>query len=114
MLTTATLGMAGYALYSIAAGVADLVVWSRLEIVADVALVGFGLLLLLAAAFVRAMIPGGLALALGALLALQALAIHNSGHVSGSVALAPQLMRAAVGVTLVALAFFGSRTGTRQ
>ncbi len=109
MLTAATLGMAAYGAYSIVAGVIDLIFRSRLEVVADLALVAFGLLLLLAAAFVRVLIPGGLALALGALLGLHALSIHNSAHISGSVALAPQLARAGFAAAMLALAYLGSR-----
>jgi len=105
MLTLATLGMAAYGLYSIAEGLLDLLWWSRLELWANAGVIVFGLLLLLAAAFVRVLIPGGLALALGALLGLQALSIHAAGglHVW------PQVARALAAAVLIALAWAGGR-----
>jgi len=109
MLTVATIGMAGYGLYSIVMGLVDLVLRSRLEVVADAGLVVFGLVLLLAAAFVRVLMPGGLALAIGALFGLQALSIHSDVHLAGSLTLAPQLVRGGFAVVLVVLAYFGAR-----
>jgi hypothetical protein len=109
MLTAATLGMAIYGVYSVVAGLIDLVVRSRMEALADLGLIAFGLLLLLAAAFVRVLIPGGLALALGALLGLQALAVHSDVHAAGALAPVPQLVRAAIALALVGLAYFGAR-----
>ena len=109
MLTAATLGMAIYGVYSVAAGLLDLVMRSRLEALADLGLIAFGLFLLLAAAFVRVLIPGGLALAIGALLGLQALAIHGDMHVARALAPGPQLVRAALAVGLVGLAYLGAR-----
>lgn len=113
MLTAATLAMAGYGGYSVVWGLVDLVFRSRLEALADLGLVAFGLLLLLAAAFVRVLIPGGLALAIGALLGLQALSIHNDLHVAGSLALMPQIVRGTVAVAMIALAMAGARTAGR-
>ncbi len=110
LLTLATLGMAAYGIYSIVAGLIDLILRSRLEAVADVATVAFGLLLLLAAAFVRVLLPGGLALAIGALLALQALSVHSDVHLAGSLALGPQLVRGGLAVLLVAMALAGARS----
>ena len=109
MLTVATIGMAGYGLYSIVTGLVDLVLRSRLEVVADAGLVVFGLLLLVAAAFVRVLMPGGLPLAIGALLGLQALSVHSDVHMAGSLAPAPQLVRGVLAVALVALAAVGGR-----
>jgi hypothetical protein len=114
MLTAATLGMAIYGAYSIVAGLLDLVLRSRLEVLADLGVVLFGLMLLLAAAFVRVLIPGGLALAIGALLGLQALSIHSDVHVAGSLALAPQLVRGGFAAVLVGLAYLGGRTVGRN
>ncbi len=108
MLTTATLGMACYAVYSVIAALIDLFVQSRLEVVADLGLLAFGLVLLVAAAFVRVMIPGGLLLAIGALLGLQALSIHSDVHLGGSVSLAWQIVRGIIAVALVTLAHFGA------
>src|ERR1035437_9470513 len=80
MLTAATLGLAAYGVYSASLGAVDFFRSPGLDWWADVALIVLGLLLLLAAAFVRVRLPGGLALALGALLALQALSLHNDMH----------------------------------
>jgi hypothetical protein len=110
MLTAATLGLVVYALYSITSGTLDIALQSRLEPLADMALVLFGLVLLLSAAFVRVMMPGGLALALGALFALQALSLHSDAHLYGSVSMLHQVVRAAVSVGLVALAYFGAQS----
>ncbi len=109
MLTAATIGMVLYAVYSIAWAVVDLVFRSRVEAIADVAVAVFGLLLLLSAAFVRVTMPGGLALAIGALLGLQALSVHNDAHAAGGLTLLPQVVRAGVAAALVALAYFGAR-----
>jgi|WetSurMetagenome_2_1015567.scaffolds.fasta_scaffold371533_1 hypothetical protein len=105
MLTSAAIGMAGYGAFEVLAGLFDLIARRQLEVVADLAAVLFGLLLILAAAFVRVRIPGGLALAIGGLLGLQALAIHQAAHLTGVVALAPQLARGVFAALLVALAY---------
>jgi hypothetical protein len=109
MLTASTLGMVGYGLYAIVTGVLDLVRVHRLEVLVDLATVLLGLALLLAAAFVRVLIPGGLALGIGALLGLQALAIHNTPHLYGTFVLTPQIVRGSFAAALVALAYFGGR-----
>ncbi|HEY7791333.1 MAG TPA: hypothetical protein VIC33_12510 [Vicinamibacterales bacterium] len=109
MLTLATLGMAGYGTYSVVWAAADMLRGSRLEIWAELALIVLGLLLLLSAAFVRVTLPGGLAFALGALLGLQALSIHNAAHLSGRVTLAPQLARGCFAALLLVMAWAGAR-----
>ncbi len=109
MLTAATLGMAGYGIYSVVDAAIDLFFRSRMEVVADLALAAFGLLLVLAAAFVRVLMPGGLLLAVGALLGLQALSIHADVHVAGVLRLAPQVLRGGFAVLLVALAYVGTK-----
>jgi hypothetical protein len=114
MLTAATLGMAGYAGYSIVMALVDLVWQSRVAAWADLAVLLFALLLLVGAAFVRVMIPGGLALALGALLGLQALAVHGDSHSAAGLALTPQLIRGAIAATLVLLAIVGAREQQRN
>jgi hypothetical protein len=91
-----------YGVYSAGVGVADLVGGARLELWAEIGLMLFGVLLVLAAAFVRVRLPGGLAFAIGALLGLQALAVHNAAH-RGS-GLAPQIVRGAIALVLVAMA----------
>ena len=65
-------------------------------------------MLTLSAAFVRVRLPGGLSLALGAMLGLQALAVHSAVHLADG--LAPQIGRALLAVTLLALARAGSDT----
>ena len=102
MLTVATLGMLVYGFYSAVWAVVDLFRTTPLEWWADAIQVLFGVLLMLSAAFVRVRVPGGLPLALGAMLALQALAVHSSAHLSSG--LAPQIGRALLAVGLMALA----------
>jgi hypothetical protein len=109
MLSASTLGLAGYGLYSVVAAALDLVGTHRLEVLVDLATLFLGLLLLLAAAFVRVLIPGGLALAIAALLGLQALAVHNTPHLWGAFILGPQVVRGAIAAALIALAYFGGR-----
>ena len=107
MLTLATLGMAGYALYSIAIGLADLLGAATLEWWANLWLVTAGITLLFGALFVRVKMPGGLALALGGLLALQSISLHNASHLYGQVTLMPQLARALFAGLLVGFAYVG-------
>jgi hypothetical protein len=107
MLTAASLGMAIYGLQSCVSGVVDLVGTTELEVYVSAGRILLGLVLVLAAAFVRLVFPGGLALAVSALLGLQALAIHASSTLYGEVPLAPQAVRAVIALTLVALAYFG-------
>ena len=110
MLTSATLGMLAYGLYSIGSAFAHAFGPSPLELWATLGLVVLGVMLILAAAFVRASMPGGLALALGAMLGLQSLALRNAAHLYGQVAALPQLARAFLAATLVVLAYVGLRT----
>lgn len=109
MLTASALGMLAYGLYSAGLGVAGLLGAVRLEVWANLGLIGFGLLLMLAAAFVRVRLPGGLALALSALLALQALALHNDLHFFGRTVPLFQLARGTLALVLVGLAVLGAR-----
>lgn len=111
MLSVAVLGMAVYGVYSAGLGVVDLFGVYGLDWWADLALVVLGLLLMLSSAFVRVFIPGGLALAAGALLALQALSFHNDVHFYGAVLVLPQVVRGIVTVALLALAYAGARRG---
>jgi hypothetical protein len=99
--------MVTYGVYSAGWAVVDVVRGARLELWAEAALVVFGLLLALSAAFVRVKLPGGLALAIGAMLGLQALEVHTVAHIGGG--LTPQIGRAVLAVILVALAYAGSR-----
>jgi fatty acid desaturase len=102
MLTAAALGMVTYGLYSITWAAADLVRGAHLELWAELGLMVFGALLVLAAAFVRVRLPGGLAFAIGAMLGLQALAVHDAAHLATGVA--PQVVRGAIALVLVAMA----------
>jgi hypothetical protein len=102
MLTLATLGMFSYGAYSFAWAVIDVLRGARLEWWAEGGLVLFGLLLVLSAAFVRVRLPGGLAFAIGAMLGLQALAVHNAVHLAAGVN--SQLARGMMAMVLVAMA----------
>jgi len=107
LLTLASLGMFSYGLYSIGWAAADLIRGARLELWAELGLVAFGALLALAAAFVRVRLPGGLAFAIGAMLGLQALAVHNAVHLGGGVP--DQIVRGSIALVLVALALSDAR-----
>ena len=107
MLTVATLGMAGYGLYALGAGLVDLFGDSQLELLANVGAIGLGAMLVFAGLLVRVGLPGSLALALAALFGLQSLALHNAGHLYGQVAPEPQIARALFATLLVGLAYFG-------
>jgi hypothetical protein len=102
LLTLASLGMFLYGIYSIGWAAADLLRGARLELWAELGLVAFGALLALAAAFVRVRLPGGLAFAIGAMLGLQALAVHDAVHLGGGVP--DQMVRGALAAVLIALA----------
>ncbi len=109
MLTAATLGLAAYGIYSAGLGAFDLFRSPGLDWWADLALIALGLLVLLSSAFVRVRMPGGLALALSGLLALQGLSLHNDLHFYGDILVAPQVMRAVMAGGLAALAYAGGR-----
>lgn len=102
MLTAAALGLFFYGIYSIGWAVADLARGARLELWAELGLIFFGALLVLAAAFVRVRLPGGVAFAIGAMLGLQALAVHDAVHLGTGVA--PQIARGATALLLVTMA----------
>lgn len=101
--------MSGYGLYAAGRGVFDLIALHDFEILIDLAMLVFGLMLIVAAALVRVVIPGGLALAIGAMLGLQAVAIHNAVHLYGDAVILPQVVLAGAAAALVALAAYGSR-----
>ena len=109
MLTVATLGMVGYGLFSVAAGLLDLLWTSQLELLANFCSIFLGIMLVLAGVFTRVKLPGSLALALAALFGLQSLALHDAAHLYGQIAPEPQIARACMGLTLVALAYFGGK-----
>jgi hypothetical protein len=101
VLTIASLGMFSYGVYAVVWAAVDVVRGPHLELWAELGLMAFGALLALAAAFVRVRLPGGLAFAIGAMLGLQALAVHDAVHLGGGVA--PQIVRGAIAMMLVAL-----------
>ncbi|MGE5359230.1 MAG: hypothetical protein ACM3NQ_09445 [Bacteroidales bacterium] len=109
MLTAATLGLAGYGIYSVIVDAIDLFTRTRVEVWADLLGIVFGLLLLLSAAFVRVLMPGGLALALGALLGLQALSVHGASHTPVGLTLLPQLVRGLFALLLLGMAYVGAK-----
>ncbi len=109
MLTAATLGLAGYGVYSVVAAIADMIVFARLEWWADIGGGMLGLSLLFAAVLVRARVPGGLAFALGGLLGLQALGLHNSMHLHGSIQIIEESARAGFGILLMVLGWIGGK-----
>ena len=108
MLTAAALGMFAYGTYSAGWAAIDLVRGARLELWAELGLMVFGVLLSLAAAFVRVRLPGGLAFAAGAMLGLQALAVHDAVHLGTGIG--SQLAGGVFCLTLAGLAY----TATRQ
>jgi hypothetical protein len=114
MLTLATVGLAGYGLFAVSAGLGDLILTHRLEVLANLAAIVLGAVLLIAAALVRTRVPGGLAFAVGALLGLQALALHDANHLYGFIAPLPQFARAAFAALLVALAWGASKDAERS
>ncbi len=111
MLTVATLGMFGYGTYSLVWAVVDLVRGAQLELWAELVLMVFGLLLVLSAALVRVRVPGGLAAAIGAMLGLQALAVHDAVHLG--VGIPAQIARGVFAIVLVGFAWIGAKTETR-
>jgi hypothetical protein len=112
MLTAATIGMLSYAGYSAVSAAYDVIIGPRLEWWADLALVVFAGLLALGAFFVRARLPGGLAFAIGALLALQGLAVHTAAHLGTG--LGPQIGQGVVAITLVAIAHTAAPSAPRR
>ena len=107
-LTVAAIGMFSYGMYSVAWALVDLIRGARLELWAELGLIVFGVLLTVSAALVRVRLPGGLAAAMGAMLGLQALAVHNAVHLETG--LTPQIGRGVLAIALVALAYGGARS----
>ncbi len=109
MLTAATLGLAGYGLYALAGALADLIFLTRLELWANLGGAVLGVALLFSAVLVRAGVPGGLLFALGGLLGLQALNLHNSMHLYGSIQVIDEGARAVFGAVLMLLGWLGGK-----
>ena len=107
MLSVAAIGMLLYGLHDIVAGAADLFGGAVPEWWAAAWRMLAGGALALAALFVRASVPGGLALAVAGLLGLQSISLHNDPHIYGDLLLWPQASRAVFSAALVALAWLG-------
>jgi len=112
MLTAATIGMLSYAGYSAGWAVYDVIAGARLEWWADLGLALFALLLALGALFVRVRLPGGLAFAIGAMLGLQALAVHTAAHLKNGIT--PQIGRAVLAIVLVVMAHTAASSPPQQ
>ena len=112
MLTLATLGMFAYGAYAAVWAIADVVRGARIELWAEALIALTGFLLILAAAFVRVRMPGGLSVAISAMLALQALEVHTAAHLESG--LAPQIGRAVLAFFLVGSAVADESTRQRR
>ena len=115
VLTFATLGMFAYGAYSAVWVAFDVIRGARLEVWAEILIALFGVLLVLASAFVRVRMPGGLAVAISAMLGLQALEVHTAAHLDQG--LVPQMGRAVLAFFLVGSALAGetsARTGANR
>ena len=106
VLKLSTLLMSLYGTYSIGWAANDLYQGKQLELWAACTLIGFGLLLGVAALVTNARIPGGLPIAAAALLGLQALDVHNAAHLGTP--LGTQFTRALFSFALLAAAFLGT------
>jgi hypothetical protein len=101
--------MAGYGTLEVVFSLTHLVNGLEIELWALAAQAVLGAVLVIAAAFVRVRLPGGLALAIGAVLGLQALALHNTFHEYGRVVPVLQIARGTFAAALVGLAYAGGR-----
>jgi hypothetical protein len=103
VLTAAALGMAAYGTFEVIIALTQVVNGLTIEWWALVLLAACGTVLVAAAAFVRVRLPGGVALALGAL------SIHSALHDYGRVIIPIQVARGTVAILLIALAYAGTR-----
>jgi len=84
MLRISALGLAFYGFYSIVVGLENFFTGTELDWWASLLVILAGTVVLLSAACVRVSImPGGLALAVGGLLGLQSVSLHNDSHLYG-------------------------------
>lgn len=113
MLRAAALGMFLYGGYSIAIGLIDFIFLQKLEWWANLWLVLAGLSLTFGAIFTRVSFPGGLALAIGGLLGLHAISLHNEIHLHGELSQSAQLSRLAFAILLVILGHYGWNPGEK-
>ena len=107
MLRAAALGMFLYGGYSVAIGLIDFIFLGKLEWWANFWIILAGFVLTFGAMFTRISFPGGLALAIGGLLGLHAISLHNEIHLHGQLSHSLQLSRLAFAVLLVILGHYG-------
>jgi len=107
MLRVAALGMFLYGGYSVIGGLIDFIFLETLEWWANLWTILSGLILAFGAMFTRISFPGGLALAIGGLLGLHAISLHNEIHVYGQLSQTRQFSRLAFATLLVALGHYG-------
>jgi hypothetical protein len=107
MLRAAALGMFLYGGYSVAIGLIDFIFLEKLEWWANLWLILAGFVLSFGAIFTRISFPGGLALAIGGLLGLHAISLHNEIHLHGQLSQSLQLSRLAFAALLVILGHYG-------
>ena len=111
MLRAAALGMFLYGGYSVSIGLIDFIFVEKLEWWANLWMILAGVVLLFGAIFTRISFPGGLALAIGGLLGLHAISLHNEIHIHGQLSQSLQLSRLAFAVLLVILGYYGWNPG---
>jgi|TARA_B100000470_G_scaffold174784_1_gene139018 hypothetical protein len=107
MLRAAALGMFLYGGYCVIDGLIDFVFAETLEWWANLWGIFSGILLAFGAIFTRISFPGGLALAIGGLLGLQAISLHNEIHLYGQLSKTYQLSQIGFAALLVTLGHYG-------
>jgi hypothetical protein len=111
VLRLATFLMSLYATFSIGWGANDLLQVGQLEPWASIAMIAAGMLLLVGILMTRASVPGGLPICAAALLARQALDVHNASRLETPIAL--QIALGVLAAAVLALAALGARKGKR-
>ena len=107
MLRAAALGMFLYGGYCVIDGLIDFVFAETLEWWANLWGIFSGILLAFGAIFTRISFPGGLALAIGGLLSLQAISLHNEIHLYGQLSKTYQFSQIGFAALLVTLGHYG-------
>ena len=107
MLRAAALGMFLYGGYSVAIGLIDFIFLEQLEWLANLWMILAGFVLSFGAIFTRISFPGGLALAIGGMLGLHAISLHNEIHLHGQLSQNLQLSRLTFAALLVILGYYG-------
>lgn len=96
-----------YGGYCVIDGLIDFVFAETLEWWANLWGIFSGILLAFGAIFTRISFPGGLALAIGGLLGLQAISLHNEIHLYGQLSKTYQLSQIGFAALLVTLGHYG-------